>query len=146
MAQPSSVTTAIRLMWMGAVLSLVPVLLIPSQKDTIRAEIEKDNTADIDALVNFAIGFAVFLGLVGTGLWVWMAIMNGKGKNWARITATVFGGLYLALGAIGLVSGAALGSERTVNLVVTAVTLLLAIVTIVLLWRESSSQWYAPRG
>jgi hypothetical protein len=28
--------------------------------------------------------------LIGVGLWIWMAQMNKAGKNWARITSTVF--------------------------------------------------------
>ena len=36
---------------------------------------------------------AIIFGLIGIGLWLWMAYANKAGKNWARITATAFFGL-----------------------------------------------------
>jgi len=40
-----------------------------------------------------AVAVAIIFGLIGIGLWLWMAYANKAGKNWARITATVFFGL-----------------------------------------------------
>ncbi len=149
MTKPSSVATAVKLMWLGAVLSLVSVLLLPTQRDAIRTEIENDDvlsTADIDAAVSIALTVAVVVGLIGTGLWIWMAVMNDKGRNWARITATVFGGLGLAFGLLGLVGGAFGAQPTMLNLVITVLNLVVALATIILLWDRRSSEWFeAPR-
>ena len=55
----------------------------------------------------------VVVGLIGVGLWLWMAQKNKAGKNWARITSTVFFALD-TLGAIGGLAGGAL-SGGSVN-------------------------------
>ena len=46
----------------------------------------------------------VVVGLIGIALWIWMAQMNKRGRNWARITSTVFFALD-TLGAIGGLAG-----------------------------------------
>jgi len=89
---------------------------------------------------------AVVVGLIGTGLWIWMAVMNDKGRNWARITATVFGGLGLAFGLLGLLGGAFGAQPTTLNLVITVLNLFVALATIILLWDRRSSEWFeAPQ-
>ena len=55
----------------------------------------------------------VVVGLIGIGLWLWMAQKNKAGKNWARITSTVFFAID-TLGAIGGLAGGAL-SGGSVN-------------------------------
>jgi hypothetical protein len=86
-------------MWVGAALALLSVLLVPLQTDTIREQFadQPDTGVDIDTLVNSAIGFAVVVGLISVGLWALMAVMNRKGKKWARITATVLAGVIVYL-------------------------------------------------
>ena len=53
------------------------------------------------------LGVLVAVGLIGVALWIWMAQMNQAGKNWARITSTVFFALE-TLSAIGGLAGGAL--------------------------------------
>ena len=147
MAQPSSVTNAVRLMWLGAVLSIVSLVLVVAQTDAIKEEITKEAGLgdDIDGLYNLAIGVGVVFGLIGTGLWVWMAVMNDKpGKNWARILATVFGGLYLAFGTLGLIGGA-IGGQTTLNTAINVITLIIAVLAI-FMWQGSSTAWYTRRS
>lgn len=149
MPQPSSVAIAVRLMWIGAVLSVIPVLVIPTLRDGIRTELEKDellSSGDIDAAVGVAIAVGIVGGLVGTGLWIWMAVMNGRGRSWARVTATVFGGLYLAMNLIGLLGDDAFGVQQSGPIVVlTVITMVVALTTIVFLWQPTSSTWFEAR-
>jgi hypothetical protein len=82
--------------------------------------------------------FAVILGLIGIGLWIWMASANKAGKNWARITSTVFFGLD-TLGLLASFSQAETLLGRLVSLVVW----LIGLGVIVMLWRKESSAYFA---
>ena len=37
--------------------------------------------------------FAVVIGILAVGLWIWMARANAKGRTWARVVASVLFGL-----------------------------------------------------
>src|SRR5260370_33451800 len=41
-------------------------------------------------------------GLIGAGLWLWMARGNKRARSWARVLATVFFGLATLETAVGL--------------------------------------------
>ena len=134
-------------MYAGAVLSLigliVTLLSLSSLKTELRDEIAKSNpdftTQDLDNLYQVTVGVAVVFGLVGTALWLWMAWKNGQGRGWARILATVLGGLNLVSSILTVAAGASL----TVSEILTVISLILAIVILFLLWRKDSSAFYA---
>lgn len=140
--RPRSIRTAVRLMWVGAAISLVGILVTVLGRDEIRDELrDRDSslTADeLDTALNVAVGLAVVIGLVTVGLWLWMASANGQGKSWARTVATVLGGLNVALTVLGLATGQA----TPVGVVLNVVSLGLALAIIVLLYREDSSRYY----
>lgn len=144
--QPTSISTAVKLMLAGAVVSLLSLIYslatIGETKDTLREEVLKNepnaSQSTIDGAIAFGIGFAVVLGLVGALLWVWMAWKNGQGRSWARVVATVFGGLAV-LSAVFTLSA---GNAEAVSMVTTVINLVLAAVILFLLWRPESSRFY----
>ena len=144
--QPPSIVTAVRLMWVGAALTIVGLLVGFLTVDTVREQIEDDNpsfTADeVDTAVAAGLGFSVVIGLVAVGLWLWMAWANGKGKSWARIVASVLGGLNIAFSLLGL----AINPATPASVVLTLVGLVLAAVILVLLYRPDSSRFYEARS
>ncbi len=144
--QPPSIRTAVRLMWVGAALSALGVLLTFVQTDAIREAIEDSDSSltqsEIDTAVNVGIGVAVVSGLVAVGLWFWMASANGQGKSWARVVATVFG----ALNVGGTLFNLASVGSTALSLVLSVVSLALAVVILVLLYRPESSRFYDFRS
>ena len=97
MEPPDSVRNAVRLMYAGAALSAVVVIVtlvtIGSLKSGILARhpdftAAQRHNAEIAAVVTSVIG-----GLIAIGLWLWMAWANRRGRNWARIVAAVFFGI-----------------------------------------------------
>ena len=130
--RPPAIATAVKLMYAGAVLSLigliVTLLSLSSLKVELRHEIAKSNpdftTQDLDSLYQVTVGVAVFFGLVGTALWLWMAWKNGQGRGWARVVATVLGGLNLLSSILTIAAGASL----TISEILTVINLILAIV------------------
>lgn len=140
---PPPVRTAVKLMWVGAALALLGVLVVPRQTDAIRDQLadRPDAGIDIDTFVNTAIAVAVVVGLISVGLWVLMAVMNRKGKTWARITATVLAGLNI-LFTLAAITGAAGASPTTLTLLLSVVSLVLAGVIVYLLWQRPASEWF----
>jgi hypothetical protein len=89
--------------------------------------------------------------LIGVGLWLWMARANKEGKNWARITSTVFFGIdclgvLVLLGAILAVLHSVSPSVKTILLLSGLASIVIwavGLATIILLWRRESSAYYA---
>lgn len=144
--QPRSIAQAVRLMFVGAALSAIGVLLTFTQTDAIREAVEdSDQTlteSEIDTAVNVGIGFAVVSGLVGVALWIWMAITNGQGKSWARVVATVFGVLNVVGTLISLTGPGATGLTIATSLI----SVVLAAVILFLLYRPESSRYYEAKS
>lgn len=151
-ARPASIDMAVKLMYVGAALSVLGILFTVLMKGTIRDAVEKASNdsgtamtaSQVDAAVSLAIGFSVVVGLIGVGLWLWMASANGKGRSWARIVATVFFGL-----SVLSTLGSLLQHPPVLSLVVSVISLLLGAYIIYLLYRPESSRYYqaqsAPR-
>ena len=71
------------------------------------------------------------------GLWLWMAWANKRGKNWARITGTVFFALY----TLDLILVAA-RSASGISTVFAIVTWLVGLGATIMLWRRESSGYF----
>lgn len=148
-SRPASIATAVKLMYVGAGLSLVGAVSSALQHDRIRAAVEKASSTSakpltatqIDAFVTVAVTAAIVVGLLGAGLWVWMAFANGRGRRWARIVATVFFGLSVLSTLSSLAQHA-----PALSLAISAVTLVLGAYVIYLLYRPESSQYYAAQS
>lgn len=144
--QPSTILTAVRLMYLGAVLSLLGVLLTFTQTDAIRDAVEDSDSSltasEVDDLVNITVASAIVAGLIGVGLWVWMAVKNGQGRSWARVVATVLGGLNIVFTLINLAGGTA----TPLTVVSGLVSLVLAGVILYLLYRPESTRFYDFRS
>jgi hypothetical protein len=139
---PSSIMTAVKLMYAGAALAAIGFLTSLLTQDSVREQaLERapDLTeSEVDAIVAFAIAFAVVVGLIGVLLWVWMAETNRRGKSWARVVATVLGALNVLLTLFGLFTGQYAGIVLVFNLI----SAVLAAVILYLLYRPDSNAYY----
>ncbi|MCW2936699.1 MAG: hypothetical protein JWM19_7661 [Actinomycetia bacterium] len=79
----------------------------------------------------------IIVGLLESGLWLWMAWKTRAGRNWARITSTVFFGLFSVPFVLGLFKLPAV--PRGVVIIEWAVGL----AALILLWQRESSQFFA---
>lgn len=144
--RPKPMDTAVLLMRVGAVLSLVSLVLSFVFAGDIREQAtqalqDSGQTVDqtlIDSAVTIGIAVAVVFGLLGAGLWLFMAWANGKGKSWARIVATILFALSFVTFLIGLAQPAPLLSR-----VLSIVSIALGGYIVYLLWRKESSEFYA---
>jgi hypothetical protein len=149
-APPSSIATAVKLMYVGALISLIGLVISllsigdmrSAVEESLRKQGKKLDPSVVDSAVTGGIIIGVVVGLIGIGLWVWMARKNQGGRSWARIVATVLG----ALNILFTVAGLSRSTSTTVATIVNVISALLALVILVLLWRKESSDYYAARS
>lgn len=143
--KPKSIALAVKLMFVGAGLAILGALSTLLQTDAMREAAQQASedlgetmtSTELDAVVAVGVGFALFSGLVGALLWVLMAVMNGKGKKWARIVATVFFVLSVLFTLVSLTQEAPILSR-----ILSVVSLALGGYIIFLLYRPESTQYY----
>ena len=141
---PTSVLVAVWLMYSGAAFSLLVTLLNLATIGQIRTALLARHPLLDARLVRSVSGVVDMYVLVGgaavIALWLWLASASKQGHRWARTTGTVlFGvdtiGLLLTLGSPGI------GATKGISVVIW----LLGLVTIILLWRRPSTEYFALR-
>jgi hypothetical protein len=157
-APPAPVRRAVRLMQAGAAASALSLIFtvigsFSLKNNMMTANAEKLKTHQITAsqISNTAtalIIYTIIVGLVAIGLWLWMARTNEAGRNWARITASVFFALWTiyTYSVLGELHG---GVTVTGTLIVSLVLILglwvIGAVTIFQLWRPASTAFFKAR-
>ncbi len=146
--RPPAMDNAVRLMQAGAVIAVIGLIISLLDRGAIRDAVEKSDStltsSQVDSAVAAATVFGIFFGLVGAGLWLWMAAANGKGKKWARIVATVF----FALSALSTIYGFATPGAALTK-VISIIQFLIGAGAVYFMYRKESSAFYeagwAPR-
>jgi hypothetical protein len=159
---PAPVLTAVKLMYAGAAVSTVALIislaLIPAVKAELRTADPALTAAQVGHL-NLLIALAMAFGLAVIAGWAWLARAAGQGKNWARIISTVLTGLatldlmrrpqypgsYLAHFVIGgqvyPVLHSVLGAA-VLGLIVPVLLWLTGLAAVWLLWRPASTAFF----
>ena len=165
-AAPAPVRTAVTLMYAGAAVSTVTLIIVLALIPAIEAALRKVKpslTAAQVSDVNTLITLAMVFGLAVITVWLWMARANGQGRNWARILSTVLFGLatlelirvrphhagnYLAHFVIGghvyPVIHSVFGAT-VLGLVVPVLLWLAGLAAVWLLWRPAATAFFKPR-
>jgi hypothetical protein len=139
---PRSVLNAIKLMYAGAAVEVVAVIIALVLRSSLRSIILAKHPHYTTAQLHTAEGARtvalVIGGLIAIALWIWMARANAKGASWARVLSAVFFGIDTldVLGALFLV-------RDTVAADVIAVVLwVIGLAAIVLLFSKDSGPFY----
>jgi hypothetical protein len=139
---PPSIVNAVKLMYAGAGIAVVDAIVAIVTRHAIKTIIEQRNPAftpsQVNAATGAAVGVVIVLGLVGAGLWLWMAWANNHGRGWARVLSTIFFAI-ATLGVFLSFAQAATVIGRILGIIQWAVGL----AAIVLIWRRQSSDYYA---
>jgi hypothetical protein len=140
---PPSVQNAVKLMYVGAAVSAVSLLIslfsIGGTKDAIRKARPSLTATQVNQLNTFIITLAVVSGVIGVALWLWMARANGQGKNWARIMSTVLFGL-ATVDLFGVLSQ----PKTAFGLIFPVLIWLVGLGAVILLWRRENNDFYKP--
>lgn len=148
MDRPAPLNLAVKLMYLGAILAILSITPLLFMGDAIRAAIIEglESTGEtftpdlVDAAVTFAVAFGFAVAVLGAGLWVMMAVFNGKGRKWARMTATVLGVLGILM---NLTSFAGLGQPNVgFGPILGLLSAILAGAILYLLWRPDNNMYY----
>lgn len=150
---PKTVQNAFYLMLAGAALAVIQTIVTLASKsqirDSIRTHSPSYTTTQIDNMTNAAMVGAVVGGLIGIGLWTWMAFANRAGKNWARITGTVFFGIESLLVVIGLAattaSAASTANVSGISTALSVLSWLVGLATVIMLWNKQSGPYFKPQ-
>jgi hypothetical protein len=142
---PTSVQTAVRLMYVGAGLSFVELLVglvtISSVKTAIIKAYPHYTSSQVHSLEVASVGIGVLVGLISIGLWLWMARASASGRNYARITGTVFFGLNSLFLVLSLAR-----PHASLGLVFNLLVWLAGLGAVIMLWRSESSAYFSqPR-
>src|SRR5260370_6987482 len=89
-----AILNAVKLMYAGAGVSIVGLIIglatAGGLKSAIRKARPKLTTAQVNSSATFLGVATVVIGLIGAGLWLWMAWANKRGRPSARIPSSVF--------------------------------------------------------
>jgi hypothetical protein len=131
-------------MYAGAAVSTVSLIVSLVSISSTKSQIYKDRpnltVSQANHLELFIITLAVVSGLLGIGLWLWMAQKNGQGRNWARILSSVL----FILATVDLY-GVLSQPKTVIGLVFPVLTWLLGLGAIILLYRKESTAFFRPR-
>jgi hypothetical protein len=142
---PISVQTAVRLMYAGAGLSFIELLVglvtIGSVKAAIIRAYPHYTASQVHSLEVASIGIGVLVGVISIALWLWMARANAAGRNYARITGTVFFGLNTLF-----MLGSLARPHASLGLVFNVLVWLAGLGAVIMLWRRESAPYFSqPR-
>lgn len=142
---PQTVRRAVNLMYAGAALSAIEIIIglftVGSLKSAIRSQYPNYSASQIHTAQVAALTVAVVVGLLGVGLWIWMARANLAGRTWARIVATVL----FAINTIDLLA-AIVQPHSVVSLVLAVLVWLVGLGAIFMLWQRESSAYFQARS
>jgi hypothetical protein len=158
-AAPPSVRRAVIAMYIGAGTSIVGlavgVAMLNWVKNKVMTSLTRPQNMTAQDYVNFRhaistiitdVGLPVIVisGLIGAGIWLWMAWKCNQGRGWARVVSTVLFGI----NCLGLIPVTGNG-VRSISLLLLAwhlISWLPALAAIIFLWnRESTAYFQAPR-
>ena len=144
---PSSVRMAVMLMYAGAALSAIGLIVTLFSFHAIERIIRTAPNANtltqhqVHSVAIATVTIGVVEGLIAIGLWLLMAWGNKNGQSWARITATVLFGLNTLFLLLSFVR-----ATVSASLAFSVVVWLVGLGAVVMLWRKESSQYFAAVG
>ncbi len=143
--QPPSVRNAVRLMYAGAALEVVALIVAVLTRGDLRSAILRRHplysaaqvhTAEMARTVPLIVG-----AVIAIGLWIWMAQANGRGLSWARILSAVFFGISTLSLLLSLAIARTAGS-----LIVGVIIWLVGLAAIVLLYSKESGPFFSRQA
>ena len=139
---PNSVRIAVNLMFAGMAIGLINMVIgltqINAVNDHLRSLGYSETTINSDKGVFIA--SAVVGGLIGVGLWLWMALATRGGHNYARIVSSVFFGL----GVLGGLSNLANSWIPAIDKIGSVATLIVGLLAIIFVWKGESGPYFRP--
>ncbi|MFD6391205.1 hypothetical protein ACWF9G_30650 [Nocardia sp. NPDC055029] len=146
---PQNVLMAFYVMLTGAVVTVLGAAYMLTTIDQIRSDALEASGGvfrgdDLDILVYAGLAAGILTSLVTAGLWVWLAFACRAGKNWARVTGTVFFGINVLFSVVAVISTLAAPEADLQSLAFTVVGVVIGLAAVILLWNPKSKAYFAP--
>ena len=142
---PTSVQTAVKLMYAGAALSLIELIVslatVASLKSAILKKFPNYTSSQVHSAEVAIVAGVVIEAVIAIGLWLWMARASGAGRNYARITGTVLFVVYTLFLLLDLRR-----PSVGIGLIFAVLVWLAGLGAVVMLWRKDSSEYFTPRA
>jgi hypothetical protein len=142
---PRSVQTAVKLMYAGAALSVIELVVslvtVASLKRAILNKYPHYTSTQLHSAEVAIVAGVVIEAVIAIGLWLWMARANQAGRNYARITGTVFFAIYTLFLLLSLRRPSA-----GIGLVFALLVWLAGLGAVIMLWRRDSGPYFTQRA
>jgi hypothetical protein len=145
--RPTSVVTAVWLMYGGAVLTVLGMFIDLAVISQLRTAYLADHPfldqAGINRINSLAGAgdLAVIIGcVIGASLWLTLAVAANRGHGWTRVVGTVLFGID-TLVFIATIGRPGISAIKTIHTLIW----LVGLVTVVMLWQRQASQFFATR-
>ncbi|MGE5291673.1 MAG: hypothetical protein ACM3ML_31625 [Micromonosporaceae bacterium] len=142
---PRAIRNAVTLMYVGAAVSIVSLIIGLATAGGLKSAIRKAQphltTAQVNNTATSIIAATVITGLLGAGLWLWMAWANKRGRSWARILSSVFFGIATLDSATAVTRPGDLFGK-----IITVAIWVVGVGAIVGLWLPESNAYYRAVG
>jgi len=140
---PASISTAVRLMYAGAAVTLIYFIVSLSSLGGVKTELHNANhkltATQINQVYEYLIVTTVVFGVIGIALWLVMARGASQGKRWSQIISTVLFALYTLESLATFVQ-----TRAIVTIVFVGLTWLVGAATVYLLWKPESKSYFNP--
>lgn len=146
-ARPASVLNAVRVMYAGAAVSLLGIGANLTMLGSIKRRLPVRSPGLLASTEHQAIAEFIVGGVVVAALWVFVALMCGRGMRWARMAATALFAVdtVYAADTVSALDGM---SPTALVRVQAAAVWLIGLVTVVFLWQRTASAFFGrtPRA
>jgi nitric oxide reductase large subunit len=143
---PPSVANAVKVMYVGALTSLlgivIDVVTVGATKTAIEKRSHNLTMSQITSVQHVLVTSFIIGGVIGAAVWIVLARLCQAGKNGARITGTALFGLATLDTLVGAAVAPVSGLVRIWALVVW----LVGLTAVVFLWRRSSTAFFKGAG
>ena len=140
--RPTAVVTAAWLMYAGAAVSLLAMLIDIAVIGQVKTDYLRHhpfaNQANLNATAAGGVIATIIGSLICIGLWLWLAAACKRGHGWARIVGTVLFGIN-TLAYIATLARPGIPAIKSVDLLIW----LIGLVTVIQLFRRQSSEFFA---
>ncbi|MFL6115051.1 MAG: hypothetical protein ACJ786_27450 [Catenulispora sp.] len=137
---PNTVRLAVTMMYAGMVIGLIRIGIGLSELGRVRGYLRDHDhpQTTIDSNVRIFTAGIIVGGLIGAGLWLWMALATRAGQNYARIVSSVFFGI----GVLSNLNGLGSGWVPAVDKLFSALILLAGFLAVVFVWNQRSGPYF----
>jgi drug/metabolite transporter (DMT)-like permease len=138
---PAAVRNAVRVMYAGAVACVIHVAVVVGTAGVTKTVLEHKHphlsAGTLSTLTSVTVIATAVIALIEAVLFIWVARGCGRGRNWARITGTVFA----VLGVVFAVYDVSAG-RSTASLILSFVVAAIGLASVAIVWQPRSSAYF----